>query len=109
VTLRLPQETTSYSFLDTSYLYHTYCHCLIEVMEDDEKQSKRLLSSEDSENIPARKHRHLESRVKTPQFILLCVVFEITHFLLVWSVYDGVQRVRSSKLPDLDGRRLSAK
>jgi hypothetical protein len=78
-------------------------------MEDDEKQSKRLLSSEDSENIPAVKHRHLKSRVKTPQFILLCVVFEIAHFLLVWSVYGGVQRVGSSKLPDLDGRRSSAK
>jgi hypothetical protein len=78
-------------------------------MEDDEKQSKRLLSSDDSENIPVIKHRHLKSRVKTPQLILLCVVFEIAHFLLVWSVYDGVQRVRSPKLPDLDGRRSSAK
>lgn len=86
-----------------------YFHYLIEAMEDDGKQSKQLLSSEDLENIPAVKHRLLKSRFKTPRFILLCVVFEIAHLLLVWSVYDGVQRVRSSKLPDLDGRKSSGK
>jgi hypothetical protein len=77
-------------------------------MEDNNLEYKRLISSEDAENEPLANHTHLEFRLKKSRLILFCIVFEIAHLLLVWSVYDGIQRARSPKLPEIDGREFSA-
>jgi len=44
---------------------------------------------------------------KKPVIIFFCFILEILHLLLIWSVYDGIQRIRSPRGPELDGRKFS--
>ena len=67
-------------------------------------ENKPLLSSEHQ---ASEHHKSSGSRVKKPVIIFFCFILEILHLLLIWSVYDGIQRIRSPRGPELDGRKFS--
>lgn len=74
-------------------------------MDNGNPEYKRLESGDDTETPPLANHAPLKSGVKRPLIIIaFCVVFELLHFLLIWSAYDVVQRSPNPKLPEIDGR-----